>query len=227
MTRSRWTGLAGILVGLGLFSINIISGSTPDTGDRNAVQKYADFWNKSSHQSRAVVCAMVLTYVFLLLIGFAAGLRDRLRTVDSGPLPSLVLAAGTAAAALILVGAEASFAVGVTGDQGKAFAVDGKTAVVLDNLGYQLMAPGLMAAALMAVVTGILTLRTRVLPVWTAWLGFLFGLGAIGSYFSAWTGFIALPIWTVVMGVVLLLRPEPEAGGDVRAGQPLPVTAAA
>jgi hypothetical protein len=225
MTRNRWTGLAGILYAIGFFSMTFIVPSTPDTGNSDAVQKYADFWSKSSHQSRATVGAMVLTYLFLLLVAFAAGLRDRLRAVDAGPLPSLVLAAGAVAATLILVGGEASFAVGLTGDQAKTFTVDGKTAMIFDNLGYQLLAPGLMAAAVMAVATGIVTLRTRVLPVWTAWLGFLLGLACVGSFFSAWTAFIGLPLWTAVISVVLLLRAEPGVAARVPVEQREPVSA--
>lgn len=209
MTRNRWTGLAGVLFGLSFFFIAVYSGNTPDSGDANAAQEYADYWNKGSHHTHAIVCAMVLTYAFLLLLAFAAGLRDRLRAVDGGPLPSLVLAAGTAAAALLLAGGEASFAMGVTVDQAKSLSVDGKTAIVFDNLGYQVLAPGLMAAAVMAVVVGIVTLRTRVLPAWTAWLGFVLGLSGLGSYFSAWVGFFALPIWAAVIGIVLLLSTDP------------------
>jgi len=206
MTRNRWTGLAGLLYAICFAAITIIVPSTPDTGDSDAVKQYADFWNDSSHQSRALVAAMVLTYAFLLFLGFAAGLRDRLRAVDSGPLPSLVLGAGAVSAALMLAGGVASFAVGITADQAKSFSADGKTAMIFDNLGYGMLAPAFMAAAVMAVAIGIVTLRTRVLPVWTAWLGFLLGLACVGSYFSAWTGFIGVPLWSGVIGIVLLLQ---------------------
>ncbi len=217
MTRNRWTGLAGILFAASFASLLFLVPTTPDTGDSDAIQKYADFWNDTSHQSHAVVAAMVLTYAFLLLLAFAAGLRDLLRAVDSGPLPSLVLGAGAVAAALILAGGIASFVLGITADQVDSFTVDGKTAMIFDQLGYGLLAPGFMAAAVMAVATGIVTVRTRVLPVWTAWLGFLLGLASVGSYFSAWTGFIGLPLWSAVLSIVLLLQND-------RAPAPVPAT---
>jgi hypothetical protein len=88
-----------------------------------------------------------------------------------------------------------------------------------DGLAYQVMASALMAGAVMAVLVGILTLRTKALPTWTAWLGFLLGLTALGSFFSAWAGFFGLPIWSAVMGIVLLLRADATA--------PLPADAAA
>jgi hypothetical protein len=213
MTRTRWTGLAGLLFGAMFFFAGFFAGTTPDTDGSNAVQKYADHFNDSSNQSHNTISAFVLTYAFVLLVCFAAGLRHRLRAVDSGPLPGLVLGLGAAAATALLIGGETSFAMGTTADQASSFKVDGNLAMLLDNLGYQILAPGIMAAAAMAVVVGILTLRTRALPVWTAWLGFLLGLCAVGSYFSAWTGFIGLPLWSVAVGVVLLLQPDPVPAG--------------
>lgn len=206
MTRTRWTGLAGLLFAIAFGIIVNFAGSTPDADASDAVQKYADYWKDSSHQSHAFVAAFLLCYAVLLLIAFAAGLRDRLRAADAGPLPSLVLAAGTLSAALLMAGGGIGLAIGATADQSSSFVVDGNTAILADNTAYMLMAPGLMAGAVMATVVGILTLRTRVLPVWTAWLGFLLGLTALGAYFSAWAGFIGLPLWSAVMGIVLLLQ---------------------
>src|SRR3954447_16905829 len=217
MTRTRWTGLAGLLFAIGFFLTVTFAGTTPDNDTSDAVQKYADYWKDTSQQSHAVWAAMLLSYSFLLLIAFAAGLRDRLRAVDAGPLPSLVLAAGTASAVLLLAGGQLGLSIGVTLDQSKSYTVDGKTAMLFDSIAYQILAPGLMAGAVMAVVVGILTLRTRFLPTWTAWLGFLLGLTAVGSYFSAWAGFFGFPIWSAVIGIVLLLRPDPEASAPAAA----------
>jgi hypothetical protein len=208
MTRNRWTGLAGLVFGIGFFVTVLLAGSTPDADTSNAAQNYVDYWKDSTHQSHAMWAAFVLTYTVLVLVAFAAGLRDRLRAVDAGPLPSFVLAAGTVAAALLMAGAGIGLAVGVTADEAKAFQVDGNTAMLADNTAYALMAPAMMAAAVMAAAVGLVTLRTRVLPVWTAWLGFLLGLSALGSYFSAWVGFFGLPLWSAVIGIVLLVRPD-------------------
>jgi hypothetical protein len=218
MTRTRWTGLAGLLFGIGFFFTVVFAGTTPESDNANSVQLYADYWKDTSHQSHSVWAAIALSFAFLLLIAFAAGLRDRLRAVDAGPLPSLVLAAGTASAALLLAGGQLGLAIGVTLDQSKGYDVDGKTAMLFDSVAYQVMAPGLMAGAVMATVVGILTLRTKVLPTWTAWLGFLLGLTALGTYYSAWAGFFGLPLWSAVIGIVLLLRTDAAVDGP---GAPL------
>jgi hypothetical protein len=218
MTRTRWTGMAGLLFGIGFFFTVVFAGTTPESDNANSVQLYADYWKDTSHQSHSVWAAIALSFAFLLLIAFAAGLRDRLRAVDPGPLPSLVLAAGTASAALLLAGGQLGLSIGVTLDQSKGFDVDGKTAMLFDSVAYQIMAPGLMAGAVMATVVGILTLRTRVLPAWTAWLGFLLGLTAVGTYYSAWAGFFGFPLWSAVVGIALLLRSDAAADGP---GAPL------
>src|SRR5690349_1516657 len=133
MTRNRWTGLAGLVFGISWFVTVMYAGSTPDTDDADAVQQYADYWKDTSHQSRALVAALILTFSFLILVGFAAGLRDRLRSVDTGPLPSYVLAAGTVSAGLLLVGGVMGLSIGVTLDQAKSFEVDGNTAMLFDS----------------------------------------------------------------------------------------------
>lgn len=208
MTRNRWTGLAGLLFALLFFSVSLFGPSTPDSSSSDAVAKYASYWSNGDHQTKAQVGMLLVTYASVLFVLFSAGLRDRLRSVDTGPLPSYVLAAGTATAVLLAAGAAASFSIGIGAADASSFKVDGSLAVVLDDIGYVLLATGLMLAASMAVVTGIITLRTRLLPAWTAWLGFLLGLTAVGSIFTAWLGFMGLPLWTVVVSIVLLLRAD-------------------
>jgi hypothetical protein len=206
VTRTRWTGLAGLLFGLVFFAINVFGPSTPDAQGANAATKFADYWNNDGHQTKAIVGILLVSYAVLLLVAFSAGLRDRLRSLDAGPLPSYVLAAGTAAAALMAAGAAASFSVGFAASDASALKVDGGLALTLDDAGYVMLTAGLMLAGSMAVAVGIVTLRTKAFPVWTAWLGFLLGLAVAGSLFTAWIAFLGLPIWSVAMGIVLLLR---------------------
>jgi hypothetical protein len=214
MTRNRWTGLAGLLFGAVLFGSIFTAGTTPDSDGAGAAERYANYWSSDAHRTRALIAAMMFSYVFVLGIAFAAGLRDRLRSVDSGPLPSLVLAAGTAANVLLMAGAMLGMVIGITAKESSGFKVDGSTALLFDSAGYGMLAAGIMAAAVMTVVTGIVTLRTRVLPTWTAWLGFLVGLAALGNYFTAWIDFILLPLWSAVVGLVLLLRSDGPSSAE-------------
>ena len=208
MTRTRWTGLAGVLFGILFFAIDIFGPSTPNASDAHSVTQFATYWSEDSSQTKSRIATLLITYACVVLIAFSAGLRDRLRAFDPGPLPSFVLAAGTAAAVLVAVGGAAGFATGIAASDISSFKVDGGMAVVLDDMGYILLATGLMAAGGMAVATSIITRRTGALPAWTAWLGFLLGLTAVGSIFTAWLGFVGLPIWVLALSVALLMRSE-------------------
>lgn len=206
MTRSRWTGLAGLLFGILFACIDMFGPSTPDTSDPHAVTQFASYWSDHDHQIKSRIGTLLLTYACILFIAFSAGLRDRLRTVDPGPLPSYVLAAGTAVGVLLAAGGTAAFAIGLAGADISSFKVDGALAVVLDDIGYVLLTTGMMAAGSMAVVTGIVSRRTKVLPGWTAWIGFLLGLTAAGSIFTAWLGFFGLSVWVVAVSIAMLMR---------------------
>ena len=46
---------------------------------------------------------------------------------------------------------------------------------------------------------------------WTIVLTVLLALAGLGSIFTAWLGFMVLPLWAVVIGVCLLATKEPAA----------------
>ena len=205
MTRTRLTGAAGIVFGIGFFLLGMFGLNTPDNGGKGAAARFAAFWQSSHHQTQAMWTAFAVSYLIVLLLLFFAGLRALLRAVDAGPLPGLVAVLGPAAAVLLLGGIMLLVAFGVTADQSSGFTPDGNTALVFDEVSYAFAAVGLMAAGAAAVCTALVTLRTRVLPVWTAWVGFLVGIPALGSFLSAWVDFLLFPLWAVVVGVALLM----------------------
>jgi asparagine N-glycosylation enzyme membrane subunit Stt3 len=68
-----------------------------------------------------------------------------------------------------------------------------------------------MAAAVMAVAFSLSNRRARVVPQWTLVLSALLAIAGLGSIFTAWIGFMVLPLWGVVMGVCLLATKDPVA----------------
>jgi len=205
MTRTRLTGAAGLVFGIAFFLLGMFGLSTPDNGGAGAPARFVSFWQSSSHQSQALWTGVACTYLTVLLLLFIGGLRGLLRSVDAGPLPGLVAMLGTAAAVLVFSGVMLLLAVGITSHESHGFKVDGNTALVFDNVSYGIAAIGLMSAGAAAVCTSLVVRRTRVLPMWTAWVGFLAGLPALGSVFTAWVDFVLLPLWTVVVGIALLM----------------------
>ena len=223
MTRRQWTGLAGVLFGvsmlIGLFS----SGTTPDSDGSNAVSNYTKYWSDSEHQGRANLGVAVLLYSWVLLACFVAGLRHLLQGLGDSALRSVVHGAGTASAALLAVGAALVNGVGLAGNESSGFKVDGNVAILFEDISYYVLAAGIMMAAAMAVAFALANRSARLVPAWSIVFSVILGLAGLGGAFTAWLGFLALPVWAIVVGGLLLLT-RTAAGADTGA---TPATAAA
>lgn len=211
MTRQRWTGVAAIGFGVLMFVGILISGSTPDRDAADAAEKYAEYWQQSENQDNASRGAMLLIYAWALMVCFAAGLRHLLRRGgDDGPLPSLALAAGTASAALFGAGGMLINGAGLAGAEG-GYTADGGAAMLTESVGYYTVTAAMALAAVMAVAASMSNRRARVLPQWTLALTVLVAIAGAGSIFTAWMGFMLLPIWSVVVGLVLVMTRAADA----------------
>lgn len=210
MSRRQWIGLAAVLFGITMFVGIVISGTTPDRDVADASGAYQSFWEDGGHQDRASIGTVLLTYAVPLLLAMAAGLRWLLGRRDEGPLPGLVLAAGAAAAALLGVGAALINGAGIAGAEG-GYPVDGSQALLTESLGYYTVTASMMAAAAMVVAVSLSNRTAGVLPGWTIVLTGLLVLAGLGSIFTAWIGFMLLPLWSVVVGICLLVRKDSVA----------------
>lgn len=64
----------------------------------------------------------------------------------------------------------------------------------------------------MFVAVGLLTLRTRVFPLWLGWVSFVIAL-VLAVIPIGWAGVVFLfPLWTLVTSVLLFVRPMPPPG---------------
>lgn len=207
MSRRQWTGLGALLFGAVMLIGVFTSGSTPDSTGTGAVARYTDYWKSTDHQDKAALGSIILTYACVLLVAMAAGLRQLLAATDDGPLPALVLSAGTMAAALLGVGGALMNGVGLAGAE-SGYQADGNHGLLLEGVGYYTLAAAMMAGAAMAVAVSLSNRRARVLPQWTMALTGLFALAALGSIFTAWIGFMLLPVWAIVTGICLLALPD-------------------
>lgn len=210
MTRRQWIGLAGVLFGAAMFAGITMSGTTPDSGGSGAAERYQEFWADSGNQDGAAYGTMVLTYATALLLLLASGLSWLVRRADDGPLPVVVLAGGVASAAGFAVGSALLNGAGNAAAE-SGYEPDGGSALLVEAIGYYTAAAAVMAAAVMAVAFSLSNRRARVVPQWTLVLTALLALAGLGSIFTAWIGFMVLPLWGVVVGVCLLVTKEPAA----------------
>ena len=207
MTRRQWIGLAGVLFGIAMFLGIVMSGTTPDRDGSGAAELYQEYWADTAHADAASRGSMTLTYASVLLALFAGGLSWLVRRFDDGPLPSAVLATGAASAAAFGAGSAMINGVGIAVAEG-GYEADGAAALLVESIGYYAVTAAVMAAAAMAVAFSVSNRRSRVVPQWTLVLTVLLALAGLGSIFSAWVGFMLLPLWSVVVGVCLLATKE-------------------
>ena len=210
MSRRQWIGLAGVLFGVALFAGITMSGTTPDSGGSDAAELYQEHWADAGNQDGAAYGTMVLTYATALLLLLSSGLAWLLRRVDDGPLPMAVLAAGAASAAGFGAGSALLNGPGNAAAE-SAYEPDGGSALLVEAIGYYTATAAVMAAAVMAVAFSLSNRRARVVPQWTMALSGVLVIAGLGSIFTAWIGFMILPLWGVVMGVCLLATKEPVA----------------
>jgi hypothetical protein len=204
MTRRQWTGLAALLTGVSMITGIFISGSTPDSSGAGAVERYAKYWAEGDNQDKASLGGVILTFATVLLVLTVAGLRNLLARAGDSGLSTVVATAGTAAAAMFGAGAALINGAGLAAAEAD-FAAEGTEALLVEGIGYYTLTASIMCAAAMAMAFSLANRTARVVPQWTMVFSALLALVALGSIYAAWLGFMLLPLWGVVIGIVLLV----------------------
>jgi len=204
---ARWSPLSGIVF-VAAYILGMVLTKAPDSSDP-AETIAAYYPDHKGHRVQMIIAAYVLIGAALLFLWFVSGLRSRLRAAEggTGTLSALAFAAGILFVGLLSVGALALAAPPSSMSFGQSSVSPGADVVVtVQSLGWEaILIGGMLAAAVMIFTTSILTLRTHLLPAWTAWVGFL---AAIALLFAAvWIPQIALLIWMLVVSGAMLARP--------------------
>ncbi len=180
--------------------------ATPGGQDSNA--RYAEEISKNSEQIRTLI-GVYLAIAGVLAFGwFVTVLVRRIET--TGTLRELTGVAGSllvVVSGLLIVGLAAMAALPLSAQFGKDADVLPADAGRIAWIGLALifLAAPLVHAALVAVIS-VAVIRTRVLPAWTAWVGFL--VAFLMLFGLAWAPLISLPIWIICMSVMLWIRPN-------------------
>lgn len=215
---ARVAGIAGIAGIVLLFVANIQLGSTPKAED--PAQKIVSFF--SGHRVQALTFVVLFGIGYLLLITFAAGLRQMLRRAgDASGLPPLVFGA---AVWVNVVGTVSGIAIGAAAYRAPALAPDTTRALYdLSNISFAVI--GIPFAVLFGAAS-ISAISTRALPRWIGWLGALIVLLNVAKIFTVFPrsgafapggafSLVAIApiwLWTIAVGVVMIKgRSEPTA----------------
>ena len=202
MTKSeRWSALSGILF-VALFVIGLVV--TGESGDTPA--EVREFYVEN--EGRIFTGFFILLASVLALLWFVATLRSLLARAEGEPRTwtALGFAGGVVTAALLAASAAVFAAPAEVADEDGA-ALSASAADILDTASYFVATSGISIGALLVFATSLVALRTRILPVWLAWVGFV--VAAITLAAPAFLPVIVFLAWVLVVSVVLLVRPAP------------------
>ncbi len=202
--RTALVPLTGVLFVVLTLASFIIGGEPPDADD--PARKVVEFW--SDHEGQAIVGSLLAGLAAVSLIFFAASVRRALRRGEDGTgvLSVAALAGGIVAATGIATDAAIRFALGDLAEDIDPIAVQ-----TLNALWADFFFPMVVGFATLILATSLAALRTRVIPVWLAWVGFL-----ICVVFFTPAGFVAFLVsglWFVIASV-LLWRHEAALGTE-------------
>ena len=193
----RLLPLAGVLAGLILLAVNLLTWDSPDSTDAADLAVYG-----SSHETRVMIAGFGMAYVAVLLAFFAVALRGVIRAgeAEESTYSSVAFAGGLMVATAAALWSYVSLTTLSSITDGNAAAVS--TMVHFSSLSWL---PWLIGSAVLYLSVGIGALRTAAMPRWlavvTTVLGVLCltGVGGIAVY-------LATPFWLVVTGAVLYQR---------------------
>jgi hypothetical protein len=207
MRSARTASIAGISFVV-VYVVAWFVSSTPDSDDPSAT--VAAYYSEKSHRVHELFSTYLFVAAALLFVVFVAGLRARLRSAEGGEATTTTVAFGGAIvfAGLLVAGAMSLAAVPAGMSLGGVHAPAGGDLVnFMQSAGYGMMLVGAMlfAAATIA-ATSLVSMRTAVLPRWSAWLGFVCAFVLL--FAVVWLPQIALLVWVIAVSVALLRAPS-------------------
>jgi hypothetical protein len=197
-----------------LFVILIVVGVTLgfDQPDNDAAdQEWIDYVQDDGNLIRNLIGGYLLVIAGILFLVFLVAMYQRMRaaeTSDSG-LPLVTLVTGVGWAIALMIGAIIIEVIPGGTKLGSATPATPETARWLPQIGFAviLVAGGLSASAMSAVTSGLI-LRTKILPAWLAYFGFLAALAMV--FAATFFPVIIFVLWILAVGIAMAVSAEPE-----------------
>ncbi len=206
--RARWGPACGVAFVVLLVAGLLIS-NTPNT---NKSPAYILAWyNKSSHKTTLAISTILVDVAVVFGLFWFGYLRDRLGRTDVGFRIAPVLLAGASifgAGGLIFSGANVALL-----DEPKHMTPD--TAQTLNFLQSDIGALAVtVGVSILMFAASIIILKTRILPVWLAWVGFVIAVVALAGPIGFFA-FLASGIWFLIVAYLMWRYEEklPAGGG--------------
>ena len=194
--------LSGALFGILFAVILLVSGDTPDTDASGAdvISHYED-------EGKTFALLILLMIGAVALMFFAGVLRTRLREAGWETLATTAFGGGVCTVVGMAVFGIFQIALLDASDLGQEQVA--QTLNIIDNDNFF---PAIIGMAIMYLATGWHCLRSGVLPKWLAWLSVALGVVSVAGP-AGFVAFLAFPLWTILVGVLLYMRPTRVAAG--------------
>lgn len=210
----RLAALAGVAA-VALWVIGIlIQESTDMPGDEPTGEQVLAWY--SGEENAILAGGFVFMLGALLFLVFLGALRVRLLAAEGpvGFLTAIAFGAGLGVAILLLMLPAADMAGALSNDE-----LTGDAALALNSLGDMFFIGAELSGALLLIAAGLLFIRTRLLPGWLGWASLVLALVMLVPPVG-WAGLLlGLPLWTVLVSVLLWMRPASEPSPPAGAPQ--------
>jgi hypothetical protein len=178
----------------------VIAGEPPSADD--SAEEVVEYFTDNDAQVMIGSVVEALAGVAVLL--FACSVSRVMRRSDEGMLPTLVVAGATVLAAGLGVDASLRFAAAdVAGD------LDPSTIQTMNAIWSNFFFPMAIGMSTFVLAIALSALRTRIVPIWMAWIGFLLCIG-----FYTPVGFIAFLVsglWIAIASILIWRRESTTA----------------
>ena len=203
MKAARWAPLSGIVSAALWVSLLFVISDDPGDTDAEIKAWFAD----SGNRDRQMVGWILIVAAAVFFLWFLATLRARIASAEGGASTTAALAfgAGLVTTALWLVASTLFSIVGFAVDDSDRFVLDPNTYRLVNDLGYFVFTTGNIVALVLVAATSFAAVRTRVLPAWLGWIGFVVAAGLIVSF--AFIPFLVLLGWIAVVSFLLAWKP--------------------
>jgi len=218
--RSRWDYVSGILFVV-LFVVAFLL--TDDSGDTPA--EVQSFYTDSGNQTKLFVAFFFFLAAMLSFLWFLGTLRGDLFRSEGGDgsLTSVAFGSGLIFTTLMTAGLTLLISPAFMASDDK-FTFDPNTADFMQDAGYGLFVAALIFASLLLLATSLVSYRTRLLPMWLAWVSVPAAIALLfGVFFFP---VIVLLVWVLLVSVVMLLQARQRATATATATTPAPPTSA-
>ncbi len=208
MTLRRWLALGGVVAPvLIVLGFTVVGGSTPD--DKASAAKVVSYYR--DHKDASMVAALMVAIGAVLLVLFAARLREVLRGGRSGSdlLPITVFGGFLILATGLLLMALVHFALVQAADH--RFASPAQTLNVLDSNDFFVLLGGM---CLVMLASGIAIVRRPVLPRWLGWTAIVVAVLSLAGP-AGFFGLILGTVWIFVVAILIFTRDDETVVDEV------------